>query len=60
MIFKDLLEKAKSGNRLAVEKLLIIYQPLLLKESIVKGVHDEDLYQELCIVFLQCIEKFNP
>ncbi len=60
MTFKELLVRARSGDQSAVENLLIMYQPLLLKESIVDGVLDEDLYQELCITFLQCIRKFSP
>lgn len=60
MVFKELLLRARSGDQSAVESLLIMYQPLLLKESIVDGVLDEDLYQELCITFLQCIRKFSP
>lgn len=34
--------------------------PLLLKESIIDGILDEDLYQELCIVFMRCIDRFDP
>lgn len=60
MTFKELLVQARAGDQSAVENLLIMYQPLLLKESIVDGVLDEDLYQELCITFLQCIRKFSP
>lgn len=60
MTFKELLVRARAGDQSAVENLLIMYQPLLLKESIVDGVLDEDLYQELCITFLQCVRKFSP
>lgn len=60
MTFKELLVQAKAGDQPAFENLLAMYHPLLLKESIVDGVLDEDLYQELCIVFLQCIRKFSP
>ena len=60
MTFKELLIRARSGDKSAIENLLLMYQPLLLKESIVDGVLDEDLYQELCITFLQCIRKFSP
>lgn len=60
MTFKELLVQARAGDQSAVENLLIMYQPLLLKESIVDGVLDEDLYQELCITFLHCIRKFSP
>lgn len=57
--FKDLLSKAKAGNTDAVTELLILYHPLLLKNSILDNRLDEDLYQELCLTFLRCIEKFK-
>ena len=59
MNFKDLLLRAKSGYNEALTELLLMYRPLLLKESIVDGVFDEDLFQELCIVFLKCVRKFR-
>ena len=59
MNFKNLLLQAKSGNSYAVTELLLMYRPLLLKESIVNGNLDEDLYQELCLVFLRCIQIFR-
>ena len=59
MNFKQMLERAKGGDSAAVTELLLMYRPLLLKESILDGSLDEDLYQELCLVFLRCIEKFR-
>ena len=59
MRFRDLLLQAKAGDEKAFGELLIMYRPLLLKESIVDGVFDEDLYQALCIVFLRCIKRFR-
>ncbi len=59
MNFNELLLLAKTGEQTAVERLLTMYRPLLLKESIINGVLDEDLYQELCIVFLRCIRQFH-
>lgn len=59
MRFKNLLLQAKAGDEKAFAELLAMYRPLLLKESIVDGVFDEDLYQELCIVFLRCIKRFR-
>lgn len=59
MNFKEILLKAKSGNTDAVEMLLEMYKPLLFKEAIVDGIFDEDLYQELCMRFIYCIERFN-
>ena len=43
MNFKDLLLRAKSSDNEALTELLLMYRPLLLKESIVDGVFDEDL-----------------
>lgn len=59
MKFKDLLSRAKSGDQDAIHTILKMYKPLLLKESIVFNVLDEDLYQELCITVLHCIETFQ-
>lgn len=59
MRFKDLLLQVKAGDENAFTELLMMYRPLLLKESIVEGMFDEDLYQELCIVFLRCIQRFR-
>lgn len=60
MSFKELIIRAKAGDKSAETSLLLMYQPLLLKASIVNGLLNEDLYQELCITFLQCIRKFSP
>ena len=43
MDFKGLLLRAKSDDNEALTELLLMYRPLLLKESIVDGVFDEDL-----------------
>ena len=59
MNFKEILLKAKSGNKEAVEMLLEMYKPLLFKEAIFDGVFDEDLYQEHGMRFIYCIERFN-
>lgn len=59
MNFKELLLRAKTGEKSAVAVLLDMYKPLLIKESILEGKFDEDLYQELCIIFLKCIQFFR-
>lgn len=59
MNFKELMEQAKNGNQEAVTELLLMYRPMLLKMSILDNSLDEDLFQELCLVFLRCIEKFQ-
>ena len=30
-----------------------------MKEAVVNGIFDEDLFQELCIVFLRCVRNFQ-
>ena len=57
--FKELLLRAQAGDLQAQEKILSLYQPLLMKESVVRGIFDEDLYQELCITLLTCIKRFQ-
>ena len=57
--FKELLLRAQAGDRRAQEKLLSLYQPLLMKESVVNGLFDEDVYQELCVTLLTCIRRFR-
>lgn len=59
MNFERLLLKAKEGNADAVLKSLEIYKPLLIKNAIVNGRFDEDLYQELVSTLLQCIQRFQ-
>lgn len=46
MNFKELLVQAKNGKEAAVF-ILEMYKPLLIKNSIINGRFDEDLYQEL-------------
>lgn len=59
MDFSEMLSAAKAGNKQAITDMLNMYQPLLIKESIVDGSYDEDLYQELCITLLRCIDYFR-
>lgn len=59
MKFRDLLLRAKAGEQDAIYAILEMYKPLLLKESIVFEVLDEDLYQELCMTVVHCIDVFR-
>ena len=59
MSFKELLSRPKDDDLQAKEALLERYKSLLLKEAIIDGVFDEDLYQELCVTLLDCIRKFR-
>ena len=58
--FKELLLRAKDGDEESFTELLARYKPLLLRESVLHGVYDEDLYQENCITFLRCIRAISP
>lgn len=59
MEFKELLIRAKRGEKDALEKLLKMYEGLIVRNAIVNGVFNEDLYQDLCYNFLLCIDKFD-
>lgn len=59
MNFKELMLRAKENEKAAANEILAMYRPLLLKESIIDGIYDEDLYQELCLTLLHCIRKFR-
>ena len=59
MNFKELLLRAQAEDQQAKEKLLSLYQPLLMKEAVINGVFDEDVYQEMCITLLTCIKRFK-
>ena len=57
--FKNLLLRAKENDHAAFSEILAMYRPLLLKESIINGSFDEDLYQELCLTLLCCVRKIK-
>lgn len=59
MSFEELLLQAKAGDEIAMLRILEIYKPLLIKNAIVNGWFDEDLYQELIGILLRCIRKFR-
>ena len=50
---------AKADDEKAKLDLLEKYKPLLIKNSILNGFFDEDLYQELCLVLMRCINLFD-
>lgn len=55
----ELLARAKDGDHHAQTELLEQYAPMLTHAALVDGKYDEDLYQELCITFLRCIQLFR-
>lgn len=58
MNFMELLFRAKAGDEIAITNLFQMYRPILVRNAIIGGSYDEDLYQELCITLLKCIRLF--
>lgn len=59
MNFHELLLRAKNGEKDARQKIWEMYQPLLVKESVIFGVFDEDVYQDLSEITMHCIDSFK-
>ena len=58
MRFEELLICAKLGDEYAKRQLLDMYRPMLVKASLISKRLDEDLYQDLCLTLMKCIEQF--
>ena len=43
----------------AIEQILEMFRPMLIRNALIRGVFDEDLYQELAIETLKCIQRFK-
>ena len=43
--YDDLITRAQCGDKLALEKLLLLYQPMIDRHSRIHGRIDEDLRQ---------------
>lgn len=59
MSFEVTLQQAKQGNTQAILEIVEMYKPLIIRNAIVEGFFDEDLYQELIRVLLSCIKRFE-
>ena len=59
MNFEQLLLRAKQGDPKSIDDILNMYQPLLLKYSVIDDRLDEDLYQEQCITLIRAIKLFR-
>ena len=55
MNFEEVLFRAQMGDQEAILQILEMFRPLLIKNSLINGRFDEDLYQELRIEVLKCI-----
>ena len=59
MSFQEMLLRAKADDEKAKLDLMEKYKPLLIKNAILNGFFDEDLYQEQCLVLMRCIDLFS-
>ena len=59
MNFEEVLYRAQTGDKEAVLQILEMFRPLLIKNSLVNGRFDEDVYQELRLEVLKCIRGFR-
>ena len=63
----DIIKELWQGNvapfeqctRGDMNELLEMYRLLLIKNSLIDGVVDEDMYQELCYKFITAVYKFK-
>ncbi len=58
--FRAMLLEAIEGNHEALERLFVLYEPLINKHSRINGVLDEDLRQYILIHIALNISKFVP
>lgn len=59
MEFDEFLFRDQQGDKKAVERILEMFHPMLIRNALIKGIFDEDLYQELVIEVLRCIRYFR-
>lgn len=58
MTFKELIKAAAEGDEKALNTLYRMYQPLIIKMSMLNDEFDEDLHQEQMICFGKCVKTF--
>ena len=58
MTLKNLLKAAAEGDEQALNTLYRMYQPLIIKMSMMNDEFDEDLHQEQMICFWKCVKTF--
>ena len=56
MEFERVLFRDKQGDEKVIEQRLEMFRPMLIRNALIRGVFEEDLYQELAIETLKCIQ----
>ena len=59
MEFRELLYRARMGDQESIMEIFEMYRPLLVRNALVDGFFDEDLYQELAAELMKCIRYFR-
>lgn len=59
MEFEEILLRAKKSEQSALNQIIEMYRPMLIHYSMINGRFDGDLYQELIIETLKCIQYFR-
>lgn len=54
-----LVKKAKIKDESSINILYKKFKPLLIKNSYINNRFDEDIFEELSIEFLRCIDDFE-
>ena len=49
MEFERVLFRDKQGDEKVIEQRLEMFRPMLIRNALIRGVFEEDLYQELAI-----------
>ena len=57
--FRELLIRAIAGDKKAIEEILLMYMPLINRYSVVDGMVDLDLKQEIMLHISLNIDKFD-
>ena len=57
--FRELLIRAISGDKKAIEEILCMYMPLINQYSVVDGRVDQDLKQSIMLHIILSIRRFR-
>ena len=59
MEFEKILFRAQQGETQSIEQIIEMFRPMLIRNALVKGGFDDDLYQELIAETMKCIRFFE-
>jgi hypothetical protein len=57
--FSEILHRAIDGDRDAINQILLMYAPLIDRNSLVDGVFDEDCRQYIMLRIVKQLPKFR-